>query len=66
MNPTGYHAELGLAEAGDDADPDAMMAHPVSIDRWFVETARGVRPCRPQDAVREILYITVVAVPAAH
>ncbi len=48
-------AELGLAEAGDEAILDAMMAHPVLINRPLVETAKGVRLCRPQDVVREIL-----------
>lgn len=48
-------AELGLAEAGNDAILDAMMAHPILIDRPLVETAKGVRLCRPQDIVREIL-----------
>ncbi len=48
-------AEFGLTEAGDEAILDAMMAHPVLIDRPLVETAKGVRLCRPQDVVREIL-----------
>ena len=48
-------AELGLAEAGDEAILDAMVAHPVLINRPLVETAKGVRLCRPQDVVREIL-----------
>ncbi|MEO5972715.1 MAG: arsenate reductase (glutaredoxin) [Sphingomicrobium sp.] len=48
-------AELGLAEADDETILDAMMAHPVLINRPLVETAKGVRLCRPQDVVREIL-----------
>ncbi len=50
-------AELGLTSAGvgDDAILDAMLAHPILIDRPLVETAKGVRLCRPQDVVREIL-----------
>ncbi|MDQ3143559.1 MAG: arsenate reductase (glutaredoxin) [Pseudomonadota bacterium] len=49
--------ELGLTGAGtsDDAILDAMMAHPILINRPLVETAKGVRLCRPQDLVREIL-----------
>lgn len=47
--------ELGLAEADNDAILDAMTAHPILIDRPLVETAKGVRLCRPQDIVREIL-----------
>jgi arsenate reductase len=33
----------------------AMMAHPILINRPLVETDKGVRLCRPQDVVREIL-----------
>jgi arsenate reductase len=44
-----------LAGAGDDAILDAMIADPVLIERPLVETDRGVRLCRPQDKVREIL-----------
>ena len=47
--------ELGLAEADDEAILDAMMAHPILINRPLVETDKGVRLCRPQDIVREIL-----------
>ncbi|HVL79839.1 MAG TPA: arsenate reductase (glutaredoxin) [Sphingomicrobium sp.] len=50
-------AELGLTAPGvdDDAILDAMMAHPILINRPLVETDKGVRLCRPQDVVREIL-----------
>jgi arsenate reductase len=47
--------ELGLAEADDDAILDAMIAHPILINRPLVETEKGVRLCRPQDIVHEIL-----------
>jgi arsenate reductase len=49
--------ELGLTDpaVSDDAILDAMAAHPILIDRPIVETAKGVRLCRPQDRVREIL-----------
>ena len=49
--------ELGLnrPEATDDQILDAMVAHPILIERPIVETAHGVRLCRPQDKVREIL-----------
>ena len=47
--------ELGLADADDEAILDAMMAHPILINRPLVETDHGVRLCRPQDIVREIL-----------
>jgi len=50
-------AELGLTRpgTGDETILDAMIAHPILIDRPLVETAKGVRLCRPQDVVREIL-----------
>jgi arsenate reductase len=50
-------AELGLtsAEVDDDTILDAMIEHPILIERPLVETAKGVRLCRPQDKVREIL-----------
>ena len=47
--------ELGLAEADDDVILDAMMAHPILINRPLVETEKGVRLCRPQEVVHEIL-----------
>jgi arsenate reductase (glutaredoxin) len=47
--------ELGLLEADGDAILDAMMRHPILIERPLVETEKGVRLCRPQDVVREIL-----------
>jgi arsenate reductase len=49
--------ELGLDRPGvsDDEVLDAMIAHPILIERPIVETANGVRLCRPQDRVREIL-----------
>lgn len=50
-------AELGLTdpEVDDDAILDAMIAHPILINRPLVVTEKGVRLCRPQDKVREIL-----------
>jgi arsenate reductase (glutaredoxin) len=48
-------AELGIAEASDDTILDAMIAHPILINRPLVETEKGVRLCRPQEVVREIL-----------
>jgi arsenate reductase len=44
-----------LADAGDEAVLDAMVANPALIERPIVETDKGVRLCRPQDRVREIL-----------
>lgn len=50
-------AELGLLERDVDSDTilDAMIEHPILIERPLVETENGVRLCRPQDKVREIL-----------
>jgi arsenate reductase len=50
-------AELGLTAEGasEEAILDAMMAHPILINRPLVETEKGVRLCRPQEKVREIL-----------
>jgi arsenate reductase len=49
--------ELGLTrpDVSDDAILDAMVEHPILINRPLVETDKGVRLCRPQDTVREIL-----------
>jgi arsenate reductase (glutaredoxin) len=49
--------ELGLTrpDVTNDEILDAMLEHPVLIERPLVETANGVRLCRPQDVVREIL-----------
>jgi arsenate reductase len=42
-------------DADDDAILDAMMREPILIERPLVETEKGVRLCRPQDVVLEIL-----------
>jgi arsenate reductase (glutaredoxin) len=49
--------ELGLNDpsASDDEILDAMMEHPILIQRPLVETGKGVRLCRPQEEVRELL-----------
>ena len=51
------YAELGLDDpaASDDALLDAMMAHPILINRPIVVTPLGVRLCRPSEAVLDIL-----------
>lgn len=50
-------AELGLGEESlsDDALLDAMMAHPILINRPLVVTPLGVRLCRPSELVLDIL-----------
>lgn len=47
--------ERGLPEAEADRILDAMAAEPILIERPLVETEKGVRLCRPQDVVHEIL-----------
>jgi arsenate reductase (glutaredoxin) len=48
--------ELGLIEGADfDNILDAMVLHPILVERPFVETDAGVRLCRPQEKVHEIL-----------
>lgn len=49
------YAELGLEGAGDDALVEAMLAHPVLINRPVVTTPLGTRLCRPSEAVLDIL-----------
>jgi arsenate reductase len=50
-------SELGLTrlDVTDEEVLDAMVAHPILIERPIVETPNGVRLCRPQEKVREIL-----------
>lgn len=47
--------ERGLPDMSDDAILDAMATNPAYVNRPFVETDKGVRFCRPQEVVREIL-----------
>lgn len=49
--------ELGLDDAAlsDDALLDAMLAHPILINRPFVQTDRGTRLCQPSEVVLDIL-----------
>lgn len=51
------YAELGLDDQSltDDQLLDAMMEHPILINRPFVRTAMGVRLCRPSEGVLDIL-----------
>ena len=56
MKGTPY-AELCLDNGTlpDDALIDAMLAHPILINRPFVSSSMGVRLCRPSEVVLEIL-----------
>ncbi|UNU41793.1 arsenate reductase (glutaredoxin) [Sphingopyxis sp. YF1] len=51
------YAELGLDDRalGDAEFIDAMMAHPILINRPLVVSPLGVRLCRPSEAVLDIL-----------
>jgi len=51
------YAELGLGNLAlsDEQLLDAMMAHPILINRPFVITERGARLSRPPEAVLDIL-----------
>lgn len=47
--------QRGLPDADDATVLAAMVADPILIERPLVETDKGVRLCRPQDVVLEIL-----------
>jgi arsenate reductase len=51
------YAELGLDNPAltDEQLLDAMLAHPLLINRPFVVTSRGTRLCRPSEVVLDIL-----------
>ena len=51
------YQELGLADPtlGDEALLDAIMAHPILMDRPLVVTPKGVRLCRPSEKVIDLL-----------
>jgi arsenate reductase (glutaredoxin) len=53
---TPFH-DLGLGDPSltEDQLLDAMMAHPILINRPIVVTPKGVRLCRPSEAVIELL-----------
>lgn len=51
------YQELGLGDPSlsDEALLDAMMAHPILINRPLVVTPKGVRLCRPSERVIDLL-----------
>lgn len=53
------YAELALDDMalGSDALVDAMVAHPILINRPLVVTQLGVKLCRPSEAVLDILPV---------
>ncbi|HZH26930.1 MAG TPA: arsenate reductase (glutaredoxin) [Azospirillaceae bacterium] len=50
-------AELGLLDpgVGDDELLDAMVAHPILVNRPIVVTPKGVKLCRPSEVVLDLL-----------
>ncbi len=50
-------SELGLGDPGitDAAIIEAMLQHPILINRPFVVSPKGVRLCRPSEVVLDIL-----------
>ncbi|MEJ6401565.1 arsenate reductase (glutaredoxin) [Yoonia sp. 2307UL14-13] len=55
--------ELGLTDAdvSDDALLDAMVAHPILVNRPIVCTPKGVALCRPSEAVLPLLEMPLSA-----
>jgi arsenate reductase len=60
------YAELGLDNPAlpDEHLLDAMVAHPILINRPFVVTPSGTRLCRPSETVLDILPVRVKIVVA--
>ena len=52
-----FYAELELANESleDNALIDAMLAHPILINRPIVETKKGSKLCRPSELVLQLL-----------
>ncbi len=50
-------AELGLLDPNvpDEAILDAMLDHPILVNRPLVATPKGVKLCRPSEAVLDLL-----------
>ncbi len=51
------YAELALGDPGrtDDELLDAVLAHPILMQRPIVETPKGTRMCRPSELVLDLL-----------
>lgn len=48
-------AELGLLDASDDVIIEAMVAHPILVNRPIVVTPKGTKLCRPSEVVLSLL-----------
>ncbi len=53
--PLARDLDLVDGAVSDEAILETMVENPILINRPIVETEKGVRLCRPQDVVREIL-----------
>ena len=53
--PLAQDLDLVEGAVSDNAILEAMVENPILIERPIVETDKGVRLCRPQERVREIL-----------
>jgi arsenate reductase len=53
--PLAEDLDLLSGRVSEEALLDAMIENPILINRPLVETEKGVRLCRPQEVVREIL-----------
>ena len=53
--PLAQDLDLVEGAVSDEAILEAMVENPILINRPLVETDKGVRLCRPQEKVREIL-----------
>jgi arsenate reductase len=49
------YAELRLDSASDDVLLDAVVAHPILLNRPIVVTPKGAKLCRPPELVRDLL-----------
>ncbi len=49
------YAELKLADVDDDTLLQAMVLHPILLNRPIVTTPKGAKLCRPSETVAEIL-----------
>ncbi len=58
------YGDLGLADPdlSDEHLLDAMLAHPILINRPIVKTAKGTRLCRPSELVLQILQNSDIGV----
>jgi arsenate reductase len=58
VKDTPYH-DLGLGDPAlsDDQLLDAMLAHPILINRPIVVTPLGVKLCRPSEAVLDLIPV---------